>query len=138
MYATDITILRTHERVTAMTCLDPLLPSFVLSKCTRKMEESYWITVRVYFPGLRVTGIIFASTKSTSFRCDHFLRTCGTWLTTDVRTFAVCLHQKPRDTTRAIYRRKGELCETEKLLENQDLRPEITKTKIRKSNPSKL
>ena len=58
-----------------MTCLYPLLPSRVLPNCARKMEELYWIAVWVSFPRFRVSGIVFTSTKSTSFSRDHSVRT---------------------------------------------------------------
>ena len=71
MYTTNVAIFRAHERVTAVTCLYPLLPSLVLSNCARKMEELHWIAVWVSFPRLRISGIVFASTKGTSFGRDH-------------------------------------------------------------------
>ena len=58
-----------------MTCFYPLLPSRVLSNCARKMEELHWIAIWVSFPRFRVSGIVFTSSKSTSFSRDRYLRT---------------------------------------------------------------
>ena len=65
------------------------------------MEELHRITVWVPFPGFRISGIIFTSTIRTSFSRDHDVRTlkCVVRACSNVRTFAVCLHQKSRDTT---------------------------------------
>ena len=69
----NVTILRTIEWVTTMTCSNPPLPSLILSNCTRKMEKLNWITIRISFPRLRVLGIVSTSTTSTSFCCNHCL-----------------------------------------------------------------
>ena len=62
------------------------------------MEELYRITVRVSFPGFRISGIIFTSTISTSFSRDHSVCTpkCVVRVCSNVRTFTVCLPQKSR------------------------------------------
>ena len=72
-YTANITILRTNERVTAMTCSNPPLPSLILSNCARKMKKLNWISIRVSFPRLRVSGIVSTSTISTSFCRNHFV-----------------------------------------------------------------
>lgn len=74
VYTTNITVLRTHKRVTAMTCFYPLLPSLVLCNSSRKMEKLYWNTAQVFFPGFRISGIIFTSAISASLSRDHSVR----------------------------------------------------------------
>ena len=72
-YTTNVTIHRTNERVTAMTCSNPPLPSLILSNCARKMEKLNRITIRISFPRLRASGIVSTSTVSTSLCRNHFV-----------------------------------------------------------------
>ena len=74
VYTANVTILCTNERVTAMTCSNPPLPSLILSNCAKKMEKLNWITIRISFPRLRVSGIVSASTVSTSFCLWRYIR----------------------------------------------------------------
>ena len=54
-----------------MTYLYPLFPSLVFSNCAGKMEKLDRITLRVSYPGLWVSGVLFTSTISTSFSRYH-------------------------------------------------------------------